>query len=276
MIKNFKTKHGDVPVEIINTKFRETPKTTYKFRIWSNQNHQKILSKQELWIPSPSTFNDPFDCRINVAYHLMAKDEKLAREFFTRLVSKNPKSFPPEQKEQYIEQALKDAHFKDDEWLDDHNETTIKQSHEILGVYCLSPTYNNAMMWSHYADGHRGFCVGFDMEKLCPYFSGGGFVTYSDKYPIISPIEEEDKKYFMPLVLKSDHWDYEVEYRLLKMGVVNQAIPIDKSIIKEVVLGCLMEKEHKKEIIELVSSQLPHVKILQAKKQRDTFDITFS
>ena len=31
-----------------------------------------------------------------------------------------------------------------------------------LGVLCLSACDNSILMWSHYADEHKGFCIGFN------------------------------------------------------------------------------------------------------------------
>ena len=30
------------------------------------------------------------------------------------------------------------------------------------GVACFTTELNNILMWSHYADGHKGFCLEFD------------------------------------------------------------------------------------------------------------------
>lgn len=41
-----------------------------------------------------------------------------------------------------------------------------------IGVFCLTPTSNNILMWSHYTESHKGFVVGFDMES--DFFKLGG------------------------------------------------------------------------------------------------------
>ena len=43
-------------------------------------------------------------------------------------------------------------------------------------------------MWSHYANNHTGFCVGFD-EKMMKYsslFDKGAMVDYINEYPEIN------------------------------------------------------------------------------------------
>ena len=34
------------------------------------------------------------------------------------------------------------------------------------GVLSFSKTSTDALLWAHYADGHRGLCLGFDFEKM--------------------------------------------------------------------------------------------------------------
>ena len=37
------------------------PEVLYKYRDWSNKYHRNLISKQEIYLPKPSEFNDPFD-----------------------------------------------------------------------------------------------------------------------------------------------------------------------------------------------------------------------
>jgi hypothetical protein len=43
-----------------------------------------------------------------------------------------------------------------------------KQSCEVgyqpssVGIYCVSTNYDDVLMWSHYADSHKGICLEFD------------------------------------------------------------------------------------------------------------------
>ena len=34
---------------------------------------------------------------------------------------------------------------------------------DTLGIICFSKDWHNPVQWSHYADRHRGFCMGFDI-----------------------------------------------------------------------------------------------------------------
>lgn len=55
-----------------------------------------------------------------------------------------------------------------------HRRMTQVQAAELLGmpqpdsmgVVCLSEHGDDILMWSHYSDGHQGFCLEFDRERL--------------------------------------------------------------------------------------------------------------
>lgn len=87
MIKEYQTKLGKKQIEVVDWEHFQIPKTIYKYRDWKNDFHRKIILHQELFVPSPSTFNDPFDCKIPVAYELISSDKNIAKSYFKNFVS---------------------------------------------------------------------------------------------------------------------------------------------------------------------------------------------
>lgn len=112
-----------------------------------------------------------------------------------------------------------------------------------FGILSLTRTYLNPMMWTMYADGHRGGVVAFDPEEAClsdncilPYKSGGVIYTKTNPGNIIkailgdfSPIKnikekyshhslsEDEKEIINSFFLhKSDIWSHEEEVRVVK------------------------------------------------------------
>jgi hypothetical protein len=75
------------------------------------------------------------------------------------------------------------------------------------GLLCFSKNWQNPVQWAHYADSHRGICMGFDIpdEPLMQVEYEKERLSYPEKY---------DEK-FMKKVLstKFKHWHYEEEYR---------------------------------------------------------------
>ena len=53
------------------------PPIVYKYRNWTDINHQNMLRRNELYLSSPKDFNDPFDCRIPENFYLLDTPEKI-------------------------------------------------------------------------------------------------------------------------------------------------------------------------------------------------------
>jgi hypothetical protein len=92
---------------------------------------------------------------------------------------------------------------------------------ERFGMLCFSRTWSNPVQWSHYADGHKGLCLGFevgsemktvsysrcrldyDLERLSAMANMGGGAE-----------ADADKAMREMLSTKYVHWRYEEEERL--------------------------------------------------------------
>ncbi len=87
--------------------------------------------------------------------------------------------------------------------------------HNNNGVICFSETWQNPVMWSHYADKHKGICLGFDVpdQLAMP-------VSYSETPLRIENASQLTKKQLQAefaarlLTLKFKDWCYERERRI--------------------------------------------------------------
>ncbi|MCI0427560.1 MAG: DUF2971 domain-containing protein [Nitrospiraceae bacterium] len=76
------------------------------------------------------------------------------------------------------------------------------------GILCFSKTWSNPVLWGHYADKHRGVCLGFEVPS-----SVLGKVEYVDsRLPRPDVLDEAFMKKL--LFTKFSHWQYEQEYRV--------------------------------------------------------------
>ncbi len=74
-------------------------------------------------------------------------------------------------------------------------------------VFCFSETFQNPIMWSHYGNSHKGFCVGYDIKDILSIPSiVFDRVTYSDDKPFLS---NEDILNGCALFYKSSDWKKE-------------------------------------------------------------------
>lgn len=170
------------------------------------------------------------------------------------------------------------------------SEIFTERSNEFIGVLSLTEKNDNLLMWSHYADSHRGFCLCFD--ATAGFFNrrrtdNDEFyhlrkVSYSAKRPSKSMMDIGSIELFL---LKSDVWSYEYEWRMCSVLtdadlVIDQIVPavhlfaFPCSIISEVIVGANADASLVTSISEILSNdpEYSHVKLKRAK----TSDVDFS
>ena len=89
-----------------------------------------------------------------------------------------------------------------------------RQAHETIALLCFSEKRDNPVQWSHYADGHKGVCLGFDIPDdhvaKVKYETARPMVDMKKLFPNQTAGEEEINRW---LNVKYDHWRYEQEWR---------------------------------------------------------------
>lgn len=259
------------------------PEIIYKYRDWKDTYHKNVLTENQLYLPPPSMFNDPFDCRIPIDYrHLNTKEriERFAHGFIDRhqdYIADNGYNHKEE-----FDKLIYDLTYNLESFQSKLENQLFSMQDIHYGVLSMSTKWDGILMWAHYADLHRGICYGFWEEKLrdSELFGKGGPVNYNpnNTFPFISPFEENIMiKGFIETHNKSNEWNYENEYRLFKLFFPN--VPSNDDRIKtipddffaEITLGIKMPEEHKKEIIEIAKKK--GIKIYQAVKVPFEFKI---
>lgn len=244
----------------------------YKYRDWNNKQHQKLITRQEVYFPKPSQFNDPFDGNIPIRGDLITYEECLEKNLEILNILHHDKD------QRLVREEAKEITDGKTLW---HPENTKKESEErikkwdsIIGLFSLSELNDNILMWSHYSNNHNGFVVGFDTELL---ISGLDFdfidpIKYQLEYPIIKGTDDTTfhKKFFY----KSSLWSYEHEWRITKNHIKNRVIKIKVPAIIEIIIGCNTQEKNKMEIIKMAKSKLsPNIQIFQAKKMEGYFNL---
>lgn len=273
--KTISTRLGDKVIEMLNDPtYGDIPTRVYKFRDWGNQWHQRMIHEQEIYYASANEFNDPFDCGVSVAWHLLKTDKIMCREYFHDFTKRTMIGASTKQQYDEAERLIAEGKYYDDRHMEISNKVTLQKLYKTYGVFSVTPVVDNILMWAHYANSHKGFCVGFDSQKLFNFVRGlGGEVMYSKDYPVISPLEYAQSGMIVQLMTKAEFWNYEIEYRLVKSNLPKRAVSIPKDIISEIIFGCSMPIAHKEEVIKLVKTILPHVKLFQAHPKQRAFEL---
>ncbi len=104
---------------------------------------------------------------------------------------------------------------------------TIKFELNKFCIISLSETSRNLLMWSHYANEHRGICIGYTPDFIKPedhktVSSAGYFEPIPVKYDSLRYYDDEqeseltnEEQLFKILTIKSNEWIYEKEHRCI-------------------------------------------------------------
>lgn len=235
------------------------PKKLYRYRRFSSHWKDEIFNGH-VHISKSSELNDPFDCLVYV-------DDDL---FQAKIIDNVKKICKQKGNNIYNVINLK------------KNDIDVEDLKNIVRVACFTESNNNQLMWSHYADSHKGFCIEYNFKKVKPKYKSFIFpVIYSDvKYDATNDvINKVENNFINPFFVKSNVWKYEKEWRLIYPSERKDENKFNisfESIIEAIYFGVNVEKnrdfdEVKCEIIEWARNN--KVKVYQMKIDYRTFDI---
>lgn len=255
------------------------PEIIYKYKDFKKCYSKKILFENELFLSSPKTFNDPFDCRIPPDLNLLNTEERRT-QYVNRLLS-------------YHESSLKNNYDKASDHFNklmvDSPETlqkvvsqiSIDTQNKILGILCLTNKWNNVLMWSHYGQNHQGICYGFDFKALIESknFKYGGYINYIKQYPLIDPLNAISKEACaIQTHCKAKTWEYEEEYRLVKIYDEDvdefsekRRFKISDSFFKEIIIGVEFPDNEIQKVIDIAEKK--KIALFRAKRVDWKFEL---
>ena len=224
-----------------------------------------------IYFSSADKFNDPFDSSINIRY-----DKWTLKRFEDEFCRHNP-NLSLDERDQKLE--LLRQQFNSEEMADE----TYKAQQVIrnqLGVCCFSYNRSSILMWAHYADKHRGICIGYNLFELAkelgvldfPNITSGFDVEYVEQYPELSP---DDDGIIKSLKIKSINWEYEEEMRIVDRKKINVKVDISPKCYSEIILGCNFDKASEGLCIDELKCNYPETTLYKAYALRNEFDLGF-
>lgn len=176
-------------------KYRGGDRTTLKRDLRS-------LAKSQIFSAPIETLNDPFEAMVNL----------------------NEGSFELGKLLQIIPKFKYDNKFKVVEQGFLKILLNFLETSKSWGIYSLSKTYSDELLWAYYADAHRGFCLEYDLEQLKehsistePNFE----VKYEYEMPNLSSLDmlsisnHPEKLQEKLVATKSKRWEHEDEIRIV-------------------------------------------------------------
>jgi hypothetical protein len=237
----------------------------------------KTLLDGTIKFTCPLDFNDPFDClpyydKYSIEQYARSRPDLLKAAGDLRGLSPSQRL---QQKGQFVARLrnrVADGSFAAD---------LLRR----VGVVSLSRDALSILMWSHYADFHRGFVLEFRIptmgthedlrlstSRLLPFP-----VEYSAERPHIKIGTELPRDLVPKIVLtKSLDWEYEAEERVVDQergaGIFTYS---RDDILCSVIAGMRMpsrDYEHLESIVVvLAKGAIPHLKLFRASAKRDEY-----
>lgn len=260
---------------------KEYPETLYKYRTF-NKWYEEPFEEGLIYFSSPDDFNDPFDCRIPIQYNVLTN--KQVFEHFKVFVKGKYPALTRRGRMAKVKELKSQKNYKDTQ-LQAKIQKEIRSS--SFGIFSLTNDNENILMWSYYANKHKGFCIGYDVKKIMEcdpdwvYKGMTGYldlykVVYSENMPTITmtgfPAQE---KMIIPLATKSKVWKHEQEYRILGHGGPRENLSIPNGVIREVILGCQIEDKDRNELLDLLRNMNPKPKVYVAELMVYQYSLKF-
>ena len=192
----------------------------------------KAVVQGSIKLSSATTFNDPFEFKFTSVAP--------TRDMFDAW----HRTWMPDLTPQQLENGWESLTGAQSAW----NAELVPRMNLLQGLYvlCLAQRWDNHLMWSHYADMHRGFAIRYSPEFLAalealPDFQMRGDVNYSETVAALRWCSAPPHEIPLPVIFtKSPDWKYEAEHRVVLSGSVGKDALyqiVDPDLIAGVVLG---------------------------------------
>ena len=213
------------------------PSRLYKYRSLQDDSFrytQAILAWNTVYLSDVSSFNDPFEGHF-------------------RLVMSQGGS--PDQ-QQY------------EAWANQSFNSRVRAQAAVLS---LTEVRDDVLMWSHYAEHHKGICIEFDTTVPGSIFSAAKRVRYLTQFKEVDhgSIRGEDALTQLVCTAKARHWSYENEWRVVERepGLRN----FSPECITGVILGCRISPEYRRWVCGWVASRPTPTRVYEAIQAPDAF-----
>jgi len=216
------------------------------------------LKINQLWMSPPQRFNDPFDCDHLIGTD-MSHDERLRVIAEVGSCNTDKLSARPDITKIIIQKDGADY---------------FKKKLLQIGICCFSSGWNSVAMWSHYADSHRGICLGYDARDL---IGKTGYSFAPVEYQVDPPqIHISDVAFDFETAIhryifkKKTEWEREKEWRLVRLlggkGLVESPMSLHS-----VIIGINTSLEDEKSIQAILSDS--DVSFFKLEQEAGTFDL---
>lgn len=208
----------------------EYPKKLYKFYKFDHK-LLNVIIENEIWHSDYLNFNDPFESKFDIINDLKLEEVEALYEKICNFIKAKNKDFVPKSLWYFKKLAYEDGFYDNlkeginyENYIIDSISDYIKNEFPRVGIASFSSTYTNTLMWSHYADSHKGICIEIETNKLNKKYSFkrveypksiklNKYTTSEIKHKLDKNNNFIDDIFNEIINRKSNHWKYENEWR---------------------------------------------------------------
>lgn len=208
------------------------PKRLYKYGNFKSDYWSNTIFKGEIYLAMSKSFNDPFDCLSHFDIDKLFNSPKFRKS----VLSQKP----------YLRES--DFFNLDRKFV---KQEILKGLREDFRATCFSEEWNSILMWGHYADCHKGFCIEYDTSNLSGLKKSKFFPVLYQKDQVditYSLINETPNAGLISIVGKAQEWEYEKEWRMIVLRRESQNLFYFRKEIKSVILGLNCEEENRNKV----------------------------
>lgn len=273
-------------------------KSIFKYREF-NEYSIKNLEEDSIWLADVNTFNDPYDCActfdseswaIKESKRIMKEQLKNNNDEFvsknrelilSAIESDNPIDYfinfilneeqknlnADVEKSDIVSSILNQVKTKS---YEDMIAYSSKKNSDNFKICCFSEKVDSMLMWAHYADSHKGFCIEYDMANISKEDRRKRFlfpVIYSNDIFNVTDFMVVAKNknpfyFYLAALKKAEDWKYEKEWRLVFFGTFESAQSFEMGKPKCIYLGANMLEKQQRELINICERKhIPYIKM---------------
>lgn len=229
------------------------PDKLYKYQPFDQYTLINLI-RQQFYFSKPGNFNDPYDCDPPIKMIKAHRTLKNKKNLYANLrdFAQDKVLFDKE----YLSNGIPNGKFEK-EYI--NNPKWIKELIKAkVGVTCFSEQVNNILMWSHYGDKHKGFCLEFDTKNIMEASQEKTYeVNYpkTNKYHKLSILDLLNPELLERLLTtKSREWGYEKEWRIISRIGGDKVFRFNPKALTGIYFGYDMPENYKDVIISVLSS----------------------
>ena len=223
----------------------------------------ELLFSANIYLSARGGLNDPFDTRVHIA---TATDEQ-CEEFRQKILKSDVPASEGDRESIRADSA---------DGIRARFRLAVESTLDNMGIYSLTETIDNALMWAHYANSHAGICLAFlshDGKRSLDAFP----ILYGRDHFVVTGLDHG--QIIDACLQKSDSWEYEKEWRIIESRKASTLHSVKPHFLRAIVLGIRSSPSTARTVRQMLEVRrelkLPLVRLFRAVQQPASYRLDF-